>query len=317
MTHTSPKGEVTMKKMCGKLSLPFAVATVLLLIAGTWSVALAQSSKNWPRRPFMENKLMKHATHAGVADTSVFAWGTGVNIEGMSGGTIAIRVFSDTTCLQFGGPSGDTTGFRAAVSFGDGGYARDTVAVDSIAIEVFLYAQAGTDSTGKKYRYVQPGFTGSPTPAIGDTLIATPVVGDSTRYALVDMDDSSTRLDGWFCTSLGDSTGLYAANKITPEGATSVGQFPYNVSRRVVFARAAQSYGGAAIPGSWLINNPDSRQRVGSANRNRLPDRWFFLPLNDAFGGPLRGISVINVGVLNRTPSYAYKVSAWMLGASN
>ena len=37
MTHTSPKGEVTMKKMCGKLSLPLAVLTTLGILAFTFS----------------------------------------------------------------------------------------------------------------------------------------------------------------------------------------------------------------------------------------------------------------------------------------
>ena len=296
----------------------FALAALAALFVASVAGA-APNSVNWTMRPFMLNKTLKHATHAGAADTSVFAFGSGVSSANFDNGTIAIRVYSDTTTLKLGGPSADTTGIGAliwaeATAGTSNTLARDSVACDSIAIEVFLYTQAGLDSLGLKYRQSTAARTQS---TLGDTLVACPVVGDSTRYALVDTDDSSSRLDGYFCTSIADSASLYAANKITPEGATSVGQFPYNVSRRIVFAKAAQTYGGTAIPGAWFVNNPDVRQRSSSANRNRLPDRWFYLHLNDAYGGPLRGLHVLNIGVLNRTPSYAYKVSAWLLGASN
>jgi hypothetical protein len=174
-------------------------------------------------------------------------------------------------------------------------------------VEAFLYTQAGVDSTGTKY------ISGG---TMADSARAAPVVGDSTRYALVDLDDSSPKLDGWFCTTI-DSTNLVLPGNLTPVSSPA-SKFPSEVSRRIVFGKPVLSTAlGTAIPGMWFVESPDSRQRVGGADRNHLPDAWFFLHLNDAYGGPIRGLHEINLGVLNRHPRIKYKVSAWVLGASN
>ena len=249
-----------------------------VMLALTALAAGAVNSNNWPMRPMITNKTMSFWK----GDTTCFVYSVGVPVGSTETGMIAVRVTADS--------SGDT-------------YAADSVRVDSVACEVFLYTIAGIDSTGLTFRS-------------GCTTCASPVIGDSTRYALFDLDDSKGNLGRWFCTTQPD-TSLAFPGSLTPT-TSGAAKFPGDVGTRLIFARPKlTTYDLTAIPGMSLVKNhghiPGAQ---GWAGNNQAPSAWFFLPLTDAYGGPLRGLHNIKIGVLNRQPRIAYKVSAWYLGAS-
>ena len=287
-------------------------ALAVLCVVGVSGAAV--NSRNWPMRPFFTNQTLGY--NGSAVDSTIFVFGKGVSAENFENGVIAIRMWRADTAGT------DTAGVRADMT-------KDSLLVQRAAIEVFVYTQAGFDSLGVKYRQQQmfdstgarsgPNVMRGSVGTIGDTLVATPVVGDSTRYALVDMDDSNDKLDGFFCTTM-DSTALSTAGQI------SGGQvWPAGVSSRIVYGRAVSPVGALVVPGQYYVNNPVYRYRIRlNDNSDFNPDRtgardvWFYLPLTDAYGGVLRGFHVLNIGVLDRALKYnKYKVSAWLLGASD
>lgn len=156
----------------------------------------------------------------------------------------------------------------------------DSVSADSIAMELFLLGDAQVDSSG---------------------------------FSPITTDDSREWASGWFLTTY-DSTSAAGPGNITPiTGATAsvTNKFPYGVSSRVVTAEL-NAFAGTRIPGANLI-----RLAGGNYSQNRYA-RWFFLQLNDGFGGSLcRGFRKITVAALNRQPRLGYTVSAWLLPSAD
>lgn len=226
-----------------------AASAALLLLAGN---ALALNSANGPTRTIFTNLRLA----AGGSD-GCFQWSaTGIDVPAMGNGILAIRAICST-----------------------GSVAADTTAADSLAFEVFLFADA------------LPG-------------------ADTTAFAPVPMDDSAPRLSGWFCTTQ-DSTNLTLDGNLTP---LNLGwKYPTYVSRRVVFGTGQKKAGSTAIPG-W----PFLRYGGATVGASVYPGtRMFFLSLNDAYGGALRGYRKMTVGILNRHPRVGCFVSAYLLPASD
>lgn len=157
----------------------------------------------------------------------------------------------------------------------------DSVAADSAAFEAFLFA---------------------------DLALA---AEDSSGLAPMTLDDSRPRLSGGFFTTL-DSARLVLPGNLTPiTGAASTQpKFPYDVSSRVVYGKGVQQASGVNIPGAVNL-------RFGQNAANRQRNRWFFLPLNDAYGGVVRGADRIAWGFLNRHPRIGFTISAWLLIATD
>jgi len=191
------------------------------------------------------------------ADTTCFVFGSGTaTARSVSGSAILLRVYADST-----------------------DWAADTLSVDSIAVEVFLYAKSAVDSAA---------------------------------FSPVDLNDSNHRLDGWLCTSL-DSTALVVPTNLTPitGAAAALPKYPNEVSSRVVYGKPTLTAFGVAIGGANLVLR---RGEGAVAKATQLPSRWFHLPLTDAYGAPLLSYPTVTVGVLNRHPRKKFKISAWLIG---
>ncbi len=159
---------------------------------------------------------------------------------------------------------------RATCSTGT--LSADSLAADSLAFEAFVYADLS----------VSP---------------------DTTAFSPIDLDDSSPRLDGFFCTTM-DSLALATVGNLSPIAAGQP-EYPTSVSRRVIFGSARNAV-TTAIPG-WPFLRP------GFASGGTT--RWFFCPLNDAYGGRLGGLRKLTVGILNRHPRKGCFVTAWLVPA--
>ena len=211
------------------------------------------------------------------------------SIAGSSNG--AARAFFTNVALSAGGSGTEAYLATAGLDVPSIGYGTidvriasssfaDSVSADSIACEMFLLGDAQVDSSG---------------------------------FSPITTDDSRPYPSGWFMTTY-DSTSSAGPGNITPiTGATAsvTNKFPYGVSSRVVYAEL-NAFAGTRIPGANLIrfagaNYPSSRYV-----------RWFYLQLNDGFGGSLcRGFRKITVAVLNRQPRLGYTVSAWLLPSAD
>lgn len=214
------------------------IAVLALLLSASFAHAASQNGA--PRR------LIPPTTVGAGGSGAAFQYdATGLSIPSFGYGIVAVRI---TTA--------------------------DTVLVDSIAAEVFLFVDTGVDSSG---------------------------------FAPLDLDDSSPRLDGWFLTTL-DSTRLAAPGNLTPiTGAASTQpKYPYDVSRRVVFGIGPRAASGVPIPESNQV-------RYGFGGTGNAQTRWFFCTLNDAYGGAVRGANRITIGFLNRHPRVSFTGTAWLL----
>lgn len=165
------------------------------------------------------------------------------------------------------------------------GASQDSVGVDSTAFEAFLLGKADGAEV------------------------------DSSGYAPVDLDDSNTRIDGFFCTTL-DSSSLMLPGNLTPitGAASTLPKFPFDVSSRRVWGAAVQTASTVAIPG---ISNIRFGGGPAATHTSVRGVRWFYCNLADAFGGNLRGLKSIRVALLNRNPRIAYSASAYLLPASD
>lgn len=155
----------------------------------------------------------------------------------------------------------------------------DSASADSGAFEVFAFATIGASAS------------------------------DSAGFGPIDLDDSSPRLDGWFCTTL-DSTRLVLPGNLTPitGAASTVPKFPYDVSRRIVFGAPVLTASGVAIPGA---------SNVVFGPRGVTRSRWFYLAISDAYGGVLRGFDRFSLGILNRQPRIGFTATGWLLSAKD